>query len=391
MSKIDDFYKNNFDKNFDNIILNYDLNKYPFQKWILKQLQNFGIKINSINEFTNLHNIIEPTILPKLSKYLIKATDQIEFKRMINKFLDEYIRINYPTGTEFMVQRYVNIRMVFPNQDKFGQVLIWHQGIWVGNGTGLRTIWLPMTEAYEGNTMQMIKAKKSKEITEMTCQSEWSHTKISKECEKHCFPVTLKPGQGHLFTQLYVHGNVPNRTEITRMSIDFRILFKDGQYYRKLPGGYFRLFEDLTSGIDEVNPNKYYLSYAENNTLFTKNIPIHLQRLQIKEYCIKYNISFKYEQVELNGLYHSPILQGMITNDKPDALLMFSIYSLPDNKEKRNKLLQLFVDNNVEVHFVNENLILKDINDLEKIKKVRKFTENNTSPIEQISEILNLT
>ena len=80
----------------------------------------------------------------------------------------------------------------------------------------------------------------------------------------------------------------------------------------------------------------------------------------------------------------------MITNDKPDALLMFSIYSLPDNKEKRNKLLQLFVDNNVEVHFVNENLILKDINDLEKIKKVRKFTENNTSPIEQISEILNL-
>ena len=70
---------------------------------------------------------------------------------------------------------------------------------------------------------------------------------------------------------------------------------------------------------------------------------------------------------------------------------MFSIYSLPDNKEKRNKLLQLFVNNNVEVHFVNENLILKDIKDLEKIKKVRKFTENNTSPIEQISEILNLT
>ena len=172
MSKIDEFYKNNFDKNFDNVILNYDLDKYPFQKWILKQLQNFGIKINSINEFTNLHNIIEPTILPKLSKYLIKATDQIEFKRMINKFLDEYIRINYPTGTEFMVQRYVNIRMVFPNQDKFGQVLIWHQGIWVGNGTGLRTIWLPMTEAYEGNTMQMIKAKKSKEevrILELTC------------------------------------------------------------------------------------------------------------------------------------------------------------------------------------------------------------------------------
>ena len=25
MSKIDEFYKNNFDKNFDNVILNYDL------------------------------------------------------------------------------------------------------------------------------------------------------------------------------------------------------------------------------------------------------------------------------------------------------------------------------------------------------------------------------
>ena len=388
MDKFEDFYNQNFDKNFDNFVLEYDLEKYPFQSWILEQLQSYGIKIDNIKDFTNLHKIMDPKDLPQLTKFLIKATDKIGFKTMVNNFLDEYIRTKYPSGTEFMVQRYVNLRIVFPNQDKFGQVLIWHQGIWVGNGTGMRTIWLPMTKAYKGNTMQMIRLEKSKEITKKTCKSEWSHTKIAEECEKHSFPVTLKPGQGHLFAQIYVHGNVPNRTNITRMSMDVRILFKNSQYYRKLPGGYFRLFEDLESNDSNIDNNKYFLSYSENNTKFTQNIPIHLQRLQIKEYCTKYDISFKFEQVELNGLFHAPVLQGLIAKDKPEALLMFSIYALPDNEEKRNNILDLFIDNNVEVHFVNENLILRTSEDRNKIKKIRNFTLDNSSPIEELSKIL---
>jgi sporadic carbohydrate cluster protein (TIGR04323 family) len=172
------------------------------------------------------------------------------------------------------------------------------------------------------------------------------------------------------------------------MSMDVRILFKNSQYYRKLPGGYFRLFEDLESNDSNIDNNKYFLSYSENNTKFTQNIPIHLQRLQIKEYCSKYDISFKFEQVELNGLFHAPVLQGLIAKDKPEALLMFSIYALPDNEEKRNNILDLFIDNNVEVHFVNENLILRTSEDRNKIKKIRNFTLDNSSPIEELSKIL---
>ena len=67
---------------------------------------------------------------------------------------------------------------------------------------------------------------------------------------------------------------------------------------------------------------------------------------------------------------------------------MFSIYALPDNEEKRNYILDLFIDNNVEVHFVNENLILRTPDDRNKIKKIRNFTSDNSSPIEELSKIL---
>ena len=51
---------------------------------------------------------------------------------MVDSFMEKYI----PERIEikYMVQRYPTLRIVEPNQAKRSRRLVFHQGIWVGNG-----------------------------------------------------------------------------------------------------------------------------------------------------------------------------------------------------------------------------------------------------------------
>ena len=58
-----------------------------------------------------------------------------------------------------------------------------------------------------------------------------------------CAAVGGEPGEAVLFNQEIIHGNVPNKTKQTRVSIDFRLVVKGGKIRRKLVGGYFDLLD----------------------------------------------------------------------------------------------------------------------------------------------------
>ena len=53
---------------------------------------------------------------------------------------------------------------------------------------------------------------------------------------------------------------------------------------------------------------------------------------------------------------------------------MLSMFSLPDNVEWRNNILNLALEHGVELHFANEYIVLKDKNDLELIQKYLEFS-----------------
>ena len=98
-----------------------------------------------------------------------------------------------------------------------------------------------------------------------------------------------------LFNQEIIHGNVPNETDQTRVSIDFRMTVRGGKIRRKLVGGYYVLLDEeligkhKTAGTGEspaVNPlngeansqvdlvkDEGYtcISYVNNNTRITSN------------------------------------------------------------------------------------------------------------------------
>ena len=67
-------------------------------------------------------------------------------------------------------------------------------------------------------------------------------------------------------------------------------------------------------------------------------------------------------------------VESIIEKERPDGIVMLSIFSLPDNVEQRNKILNLAVENNVELHFANERIVLKNEDDIKLIQGYLEFS-----------------
>ena len=154
--------------NFNQDILPYNLFEFNFQKWVYKVIHELHPNVTSIEKIHNELNILE---IAALQKYVQNACERDSFKKLIDSFLKEYIipLVNRP----ILVQRYPTLRAVIPNQASHGRKLSYHQGIFVGNGTGLRTIWIPITNAYDSNTMWMVNYKDSKQLTNNILKYKW--------------------------------------------------------------------------------------------------------------------------------------------------------------------------------------------------------------------------
>ena len=125
---------------------------------------------------------------------------------------------------------------------------------------------------------------------------------------------------------------------------------KGGQFHRKLPGGYFRVpgthggVADA-SAVERREKQLHTISYGETQTAVTRGIPVPLQRLAVKEYCTPRNIKYAFEHIELEGMLHYPTLLGLITQDRPDEIILFSVFSLPEDTDDRCTILDAALAN----------------------------------------------
>lgn len=365
-----------FDQNFDHKKISYDLEKFNLPEWALSIIKE---KYPQVDSLDNLHNTLTTTEIVDASSIVQKKCESEEFVGLIDGIIEENIKPFFP-HKELMIQRFGTMRVVVPQQEKKGRLLNFHTGIFNGNGWGLRTVWTPLTEAFDTNTMWVVPWEKSQEISKRSIKEQWDYDTIQDENAKYAFPVNISPGQSHLFTQGHWHGNFNNETNKTRVSIDMRILVEGEQFHRKLPGGYFRFLGDNPNNKIIDNSNKEFITYAGWNSTYSKYIPLPLQRRQIDEYCELNNIKYNDYQFELEFMDWLPNFEKFIKSRKQDGIVLMSIWSLPDDEQRRDELLQIAFDNKVELHFANENLVLKNENDLNYIKKVLSFSKDTSSP-----------
>jgi sporadic carbohydrate cluster protein (TIGR04323 family) len=279
----------------------------------------------------------------------------------------------------YLIQRQGTLRIVMPEQAKQGRRLWFHQGIFVGNGRGCRTIWTPFTRAEKTNTMWMLDLDISREITKKVLAEKWSLEKFEDECLKHAWPITLDPGQSHLFFQEHIHGNVNNEEGYTRVSMDMRILIEGEEWGRRLPGGFMRFPGDHESAQITDNTGRKFVTYAAWNSKFSKDIPLPMQRTLIETYCSNNKISYNDYLSDNEHMDWQPALEHYI-RQKPEGIVLCSMYCLTDDVDRRNELLELALDQGVELHFANELISLKSKTDLERIQAYLNFAVPKKGP-----------
>lgn len=360
---------------WDNKVLNYDLEKYNWPAWALSVIQEVAPEVR---ELETLHEVLSPERIVRVSQHVQNACSRRDFMERFDEFALGVVpqRID---NKRFLIQRQGTLRVVIPNQAKVGRRLAFHQGIFVGNGRGCRTIWTPFTEARGTNTMWMMNLDISREITKRVLAEKWSLEQFEDECLKHAWPVTLKPGQSHLFFQEHIHGNVNNEEGYTRVSMDMRILVEGEEWGRRLPGGFMRLPGDYEVAETSDNTGRHFITYAGWNSAFSKNIPLPMQRAIIEPYCAKNKISYASYEFENEHMDWQPGLEFYI-RERPDGIVLCSMYCLTDDIQRRSELLNLALDLGVELHFANELTSLKTKADLDKIETYLNFAVAKSGP-----------
>ena len=355
--------------------VDYDLEKHNWPSYWLDVARE---KFPEIKSLETVHLLLTPTDILALARHCQAVCGSQEFSDRVDAYFNDIVS-KYIGFEEWMIQRFFTIRIVIPDQAKSGRLLPFHQGIWVGNGLGLRTIWTPFTEVYDSNSMYICSVEDSREITQNAYTNRWDSDTIQSRCLDKGKPIALQPGQAFLFQQHHIHGNVNNETNITRWSMDGRILPKGGHYHRKLPGGYFRFLGERPNKI-VPDKQKKWISYAAWNTKFSQEIPLPMQRGVIKEYCAKNDIEINDYLFENEFCDWLPGLEKFIKGYHIDGIILCSIYSLPDDIDRRKALLSLAIEKKVELHFANEMAVVKGFNDIEHVEKIFEYINENTNP-----------
>jgi sporadic carbohydrate cluster protein (TIGR04323 family) len=172
--------------------------------------------------------------------------------------------------------------------------------------------------------------------------------------------------------------------------MDFRIaegMFSD-YLARKIPAGYFHIIPDTEeeeeaqaarppreTAFNNGRPNIFYVA---NNTSATYSIPVHLQRYMLVDYCNKKKLEFSYELFDLEDMKHLPTLWHLV-RDRSCNIIMYSIFSLPEDENERNALIEAAVNKGNVIHFVNEDLQIANADDMESVKKYIEFSKYGKS------------
>ena len=362
-------------KHWNNATLEYDLDRYNWPAWALSVIQEVAPKVKALE---TLHLELTPSELVTVSAHVQNSCSRMDFMTRFEKFVEEYA-VPRIAGRRYLIQRQGTLRVVIPNQAKVGRRLWFHQGIFVGNGRGCRTIWTPFTRAENSNTMWILDLDISRDITRRVVQERWSLERFEQECMKHAWPVNLSPGQSHLFFQEHLHGNINNDGDYTRVSMDMRILIEGEEYLRRNPGGFMRLPGDYEAADHTDYSNRMFVTYAGWNSKFSQGQTLPMQRAIINDYCARHGISINDSVMENEFMDWQPALEHYI-RQRPDGIVLCSIYSLTDDVERRQEILETAVDLGVELHFANELMTLRDRQDLDRIQTYLSFAVPKQEP-----------
>lgn len=166
-------------------------------------------------------------------------------------------------GPDLLIQTKLNLSVQLPH-DNTSQLDL-HSDCWAGDTPFQVNLWIPLTDCFATNSMFILSPEESlRALGELNKNDLLEKQELQKLISPSHF-IALKFGNAIVFNPGLIHGNVVNRTQSTRVSVNIRFkgLFSPdaGQtHVSRSAGVYYRLFNisnwtKLAIDLDNQNHN----------------------------------------------------------------------------------------------------------------------------------------
>jgi sporadic carbohydrate cluster 2OG-Fe(II) oxygenase len=203
-------------------------------KW-LKKKKNFFVIKNKKDILDKIHNFIEPKELNEFRLYIYGSINGSKnFQKLYYNLGKEYIDIL--CGNELVMQKKCNLSIQLPKDDS--SLLPLHADVWVGDSEYELVFWLPLVNVYKTKAMYILPPKDNDKYSK-NFKKYRSVNDIFNKVKKNIKWLKVDYGQGLLFTQNLMHGNVVNVEKGTRWSFNCRFKSIFSPYRDKELGAFF--------------------------------------------------------------------------------------------------------------------------------------------------------
>ncbi len=111
--------------------------------------------------------------------------------------------------------------------------------------------------------------------------------------------------------------------------------------------------------------------YNFSREFMGERAPQHIQNIVIKDFCKKKKLKLLLSASEYSMSNSYYILEDIISNlNNLDGIVAYSLFQMPENISKRNKILKKILKKKKIMCFAVEQIILSKVNQLEKINKI---------------------
>ncbi len=111
--------------------------------------------------------------------------------------------------------------------------------------------------------------------------------------------------------------------------------------------------------------------YNFSRDFMGERVPQHVQNIVIKDFCQKNDFNFLLSVTEYSMKNSFFILNQLVNNmNGIHAIIAYSVFQMPYDNYKREKLFKKILKKKKEIFFACENLKITKVNDIERIKKI---------------------
>lgn len=360
------------DPRWNNKVMDYDLQRHNWSEWFLEVIRELK---PTLPDMQDIHLYFTTSELVTLRKHLEKLTNSKEFSRRLDSFFAENVNPLLDRN-DYLIQSTTGIRIVVPNQEKLGRLLSFHTGYWTGYNNVMGTVWIPLTRTWGTNTMQVLSWQDSVELMNRIHTEKLPLDEIQRLCEEKMYPVNIDVGQAWLFNQGHLHGNVNNDTGVTRVSFDARWALPGNYLGPRRAGSFFRMQghhaeirkEDLNTGP--------WVVFVDQNSSYIGETPHYMLREFLLGVAKQFDITVNEWSNEYWGCTWMPKLKDFVSKTSLSGLIVPSVHAFSGSINERLSMFETSLKNKQQILFVDENLLVKNLNDLKTVEKIYEITVN---------------